>query len=78
MWQVLQIAGRIALKAGSKLWNVIKSPWGNGAITGGLVATGAGVAGEKVENAVENGREFVRSLTVLGLVGVVVYLIVKK
>lgn len=78
MWQVLQIAGRIALNAGSKLWNVIKSPFGQGAMVGAAGSSVVDSVSGGVSAGVDKGKDFISSLSVLGLVAIVVFLTVKK
>ena len=78
MLKLIQIAGKIAVKSVSKLWNTIRSPWGNGAITGGLTVAGASKVANVTNEAIDKGKGVINSFIVLGLVGIVSYLIIRK
>lgn len=78
MWQIIQLSGRVLLNVASKSWKFLKSPFGPGAMVGAAGSSVAGSVSDTVSNGVDKGKDFISSLTVLGLVGVIVFLTVKR
>ena len=78
MFKVVQLAGSVLLGVASKGWRLLKSPFGQGVAVGAASSSVVESVSGGVSSGIDKGKDFVSSLTVLGLVGLIVFLTVKK